>query len=297
MKRIFYLIVCLVVLSCDKDDVSLSDDLKLESYYALYMDYGPNIDPLYGTGESFPLVQLEYSKNKLVRRKGDFLLIFNSLGYVFNSIFYKEIVDEISYSKNKIFIEKKSYSPNINQLHNRLRTIDLSGDGLMIKKTILELGEGGSSDIDTLITLYTYDSEKLLKHTHSETRNSSYFEYFPDINGVKYFDDAEYYYSKDNLDSIVTIRRNFEEQTEIYKPNIKTVEVFSNYYNASNPTKNLFMFEETFKRSLSKNNYTSYKNSIYTYSNDGVLNSTPSSESGKTWEYAYDEEGNIILGL
>ncbi|OYX26246.1 MAG: hypothetical protein B7Z06_05990, partial [Flavobacteriales bacterium 32-35-8] len=115
--------------------------------------------------------------------------------------------------------------------------------------------------------------------------------------GIKYFEDALYYYSNNNLDSIVTIRQNYKEQTGIYAPTRKSVEIFGNYDNESNPTKNLFMFDETFKRSLSKNNYASYRNSVYTYSIDGVLNSVPSSESGKTWTYAYDEEGNIILGL
>ncbi|WP_157804988.1 hypothetical protein [Confluentibacter lentus] len=293
MKKFILLFVAVSLLSCDKDDVPLNDNLKLESYYALYMDYGPNIDPLYGYGGYYPLVQLEYSKNKLAQRKGDFLLSFNSLGYVFNSSFHEDIVDELSYSKNKIIIEKKSYNPSIDRLYNRLRTIDLSNDGHMIKKTILELGASGNfSDKDTVTIQYTYNQNKLLTKAYLTKKiNSSTI-------GRRFYDNSLYYYNqKDNLDSIITIRQTYEDIDKKLIPIQKIVEVFSNYDNASNPTKNLFMFDETFKRSLSKNNYASYTNSVYTYSNDGVLSSTPSSLSSKNWTYAYDEEGNIRLGL
>jgi hypothetical protein len=281
------------LLGCDKDDISLSDNLRLESYYAYYMDYDPSIDPLFGPGGAFPQVQLEYSKNKLVKKKGDFLSGPGNYGY----IFFEDIVDELSYSKNKIIIEKKSYNPLIDRLYTRLRTIDLSNDGLMMKKTILELGASGNfSDKDTVTIQYTYNSNKKLTETYltKKISSSSIGSY------IRYYENSLYYYNQNNnLDSIVTIRHSYNGNgyNSSYYPSRKVVEFFSNYDNASNPTKNLFMFDETFKRSLSKNNYASYKNSIYYYSNDGVLNSVPGSESGKTWTYAYDEEGNIRLGL
>lgn len=287
--KLFLLFVAASLFACDKDDVSSNDNLKLESYYAYYMDYDPNINLLSGPGGTFPQVQLEYSKNKLARKKGDFMPGPAHYGY----IFFEDIVDELSYSKNKIIIEKKSYNPSIDRLYNRLRTMDLSNDGLMIKKTILELGASGNFiDKDTVTIQYTYNQNKLLTKAYLTKKiNSSTI-------GRKFYDNSLYYYNqKDNLDSIITIRQTYDDLDRKLIPIQKIVEVFSNYDNASNPTKNLFMFEETFKRSLSKNNYASYRNSVYTYSIDGVLNSAPSSESGKTWTYAYDEEGNIILGL
>lgn len=293
LKKLILVFVAVFLLSCDKDDISLRDNLKMENYITGYMNYDPNLYtpyiPPYPGGF---LVQFEYSKYNVVKRKGGFLRVGGNYDG-----FFEDIVDELSYSKNKIVIEKKSYNPQINRLYNRIRTIELSNEGLMLKKTILELGASGRFDeIDTVTIQYSYDSERLLKSSHKKIFDVSYTAYFPNINGLKYFEDASYYYTSKNLDSIVTIIQNFDEQTGIHKPIRKIVEIFSDYDSASNPTKNLFMFDETFKRSLSENNYGSYANETYYY-RDGILDSSPISVYGMSWTYAYDEEGNIRLGL
>ena len=64
---------------------------------------------------------------------------------------------------------------------------------------------------------------------------------------------------------------------------------FGNYDNARNPFKKLYLLEEYFYKSLSKNNY---KNTIVR-SYDENNNITSFSEN--SWDFSYDSSGNIIL--
>ena len=288
MKRIILIVVLLFFISCDKDDISPTDNL-IDGYFMTYMDYDPSsFNIAYIHSEEF-LIKLEYSGNKVIKKKGDYLpsLIQGTFGF-----FSQDIFDEVSYSKNKIIIEKKSFSLII---YPSIRTIELNNEGYMIKKTIPKiLGvSGGDTIIDNFTKEYVYNSQKLLTETYLTKRVN----YSSNPNNLKYYENALFYYNADNnLDSIITIRQSYDEINDNYISTQKVVEIFSDYDNASNPTRNLNIFEETFNRSLSKNNYSSYTKNTYLYSN-GILNPTPSSVLGKNWTYAYDEEGNIRLDL
>lgn len=67
----------------------------------------------------------------------------------------------------------------------------------------------------------------------------------------------------------------------------KVVEEFSNYDSAINPIKNLSLFEETFYRSLTNNNFRKYERKEYDVDNNLIL------FSFKNWTLIYDESGKV----
>ena len=77
---------------------------------------------------------------------------------------------------------------------------------------------------------------------------------------IKHFKESFFHYNlNQNLDSVVS--------NEYYNNLLikKTLEIFRAYDNNTNPVKNLYIFEETFNRSLNENNYSEYEKSVYDY--------------------------------
>ena len=182
-------------------------------------------------------------------------------------------------------------------MYPNLRAIELDNNGLMVKK-INNIVQHTLSNGDTIYNVlskdYTYDSEKLLVKTHQTQKLLNYSEHsnFPD--DIRSYADASYYYTNNNLDSIVTIEHDYIEQEHIYIPKRKRVETFSNYDNSNNPLKSLFIFEETFKRSLSKNNYRTYKKDEYYFIDEIVI---PSSSFQVSHILKYDMNGRIRFDI
>ena len=88
---------------------------------------------------------------------------------------------------------------------------------------------------------------------------------------------SKFYYNKNkNLDSIITkygvphrngVNNNY---TYIYHENTKArqKEIFKDYDNYKNPLKSLIIFDETFKRALSNNNFKTYEKFFINENND-----------------------------
>lgn len=279
MKKIFLIITTLFLIGCSKENDIVVDDNLIKSYHMGYMMDYPSLSLIYHPDDI--LIKLEYSNNKISKRIGD-VYVSNSGGYM--SLFINHIYDEVSYHSNKIVIEKKSSDFNIDPY---VRTIELNKDGTILKKTSYKpVAPGVHTDIDTITTDYFYDSKKVLIKTYSTKRIS----YSRSDNNLRYYEDALYYYNENrNLDSIVTTRYRLKEFSDNeYVFSHKFVETFSDYDDSKNPTKNLNIFEETFIRSLSNNNFRTYTKSTYS--------GTPlrfSAQEGRTWSYYYDAEGTI----
>ena len=105
---------------------------------------------------------------------------------------------------------------------------------------------------------------------------------------------CNYYNQKNNLDSIITIRHSYDEQNNNYAPTRKVVEAFSNYDDFQNPLKSLFIFEETFERSLSKNNYGTYKKDEYYFIDEVVILISTNQISHIL---KYDSKGNVRFDI
>ena len=275
MKRIYILIITIIFFNCSNDDSAFEEENLIQSYFPWYMNY-PDQILANGDGPDANLIKLEYSQNKIVKRVGDII----SVQYLNFSTINQNIYDELSYSNNKIIIEKKSSELEV---HPHKRIILLDRHNNIIKKTIHKLGESSNySDIDTITTQYKYNSKNLLVETYLTKKNNY------STNSFKYYEKAFFYYNQNNnLDSIVTNRYSYNEINMEHEFSQKTVEIFSDYDNSKNPTKELHIFDETFARSLSENNFKAYRKDLY-YAPRVLISS-----SSRTWEYSYDSDGNI----
>jgi len=169
------------------------------------------------------LIYFEYdANNQIIFRNGGIYdgNLDPSTGYKYR--FSDKIYDKLTYEVNKIIIEKKSSSSDI-EIPLFKRTFYLDQQNRVIQKIIETTSPSVKDTID-----YEYNPSGKLVYLSS--RNI----YFPK---ESFF----YYNDSMNLDSIVTKEY---------------------YDNASNPTKNLSFFEEIFNRSLSNNNYSIYDISI-----------------------------------
>jgi hypothetical protein len=252
MKKIFIVFASLsmlLIICCRKDEPIIPAN---SCYYYGYMDYpgyakpDPDVDYT---------VDIIYNGDKIVKRIGDLIAISPSTGY--NYKYTDSIYDELTYFENSISIIKKTSYQGLSILPDE-RVIYLDDQD----KMILEVFPTNSL-FDSIY--YSYDAKGLL--IESKNKKGGYL-----------IESSNFYYnSQKNLDSIIT-HDNLNE-------NIK-VEIFSNYDNAYNPLKQLIIFKETFKRSLSKNNYLKYNMKLFNA--DNILIGS----AEKTWTLNYDENGN-----
>lgn len=259
MKKNLTIVLLIVtsIISCNKKEpIDYPKEDLINSYYINYMNYSDNfiVSP-----SLRPIVNLEYnSQNQIAKRKGGFLEINHATGY--NKMFSDEIFDDLSYSSNKILIEKKTSSTEY-QIPIFKRLISLNNDGKIIQE-ITET-ENNKKTVD-----YQYNTAGRLfssKFKNEYSTNETFF----------------YYNAQKNIDSIVA--KSYSNQLYIGK----TVEIFKDYDDRSNPVKHLFIFEEIFNRSLSLNNYATYIKLLF--DKDNALQSAYETK----WTFTYDENRSI----
>lgn len=277
----------LLNLSCSNDDNNFNNN-NIKSYHGFYTLHESNLihNPFGGDN----LVKIKYdNQNRIVKRIGDIIHISQNAGgggYLHDSIY-----TDLSYSSNKIFLEKKFYPFNgLSYIVDKKDTITVDANNRMIEK--ISYREFNTTPIDT--TAYTYNGDKLTKYitTSLYTDGSSFYS-----RGIK---TSNLYYSNNNLDSIVTIntsKTNWDTEPTLSS---KTTHHFSGYDQANNPFKSLQIFEDCFFRSLSENNFTEYKqtSNSYYYPNGDFTQEPIMSETQvdlyKTWDLMYDEQGDWI---
>lgn len=250
------LIVASIISCSTEEPIDYPKEDLINSYYINYMNYSDNfiVSPSF-----IPIVNLEYnSQNQITKRIGGFLEINPASGYY--KMFSDEILDELSYSTNKIIIEKKTSSTQY-QIPIFKRVITLNNNGKIIQE-ITET-ENNKKTVD-----YQYNTAGRLFCSKFENEYST--------------NETVYYYNvQKNIDSIVA--KSYSDQ--LYTG--KTVEIFKDYDDVSNPLKHLFFFEEIFNRSLSLNNYASYEKLLFD------KNNTLQSAYETKWTFTYDEKGSI----
>lgn len=247
-------------MGCNSDDQSSTTPeptYHINEYYFNHMMY-PN-----GVMENLDnLVKIEYDTNlNITQRKGGYTAFDPATGYAF--IFTDVLYDQLTYSSNQIFIEKKTTSTF--SVPKFERKIFLDNQHRMIKKAIFR--EFDLTPRDTFY--YSYNANGKLIESRNGNINSAH--------EVSSF----YYNSANNLDSIVT------QKYQAATIQSKVVEEFSNYDSAANPVKNLFLFEETFYRSLTQNNFRKYERKEYDADDHLTFSSF------KNWTLIYDESGNV----
>lgn len=259
--KILSLLAILSFASCSTDDDNIESEKNIQSYYTGYMDYE------FFAGGS---VRIEYdSQNRIIKRIGGLMPIPASVGSVGYN-FSPDVTEDIVYNNNEIKITRNI--PNVNLFFERKMIVD--SKNRIIKKIIYKQAPEVNDSI-----FYSYNNLNQIEETLRLNGR-------PENSQIKIYQKAKYHYNQQqNLDSIVTI--NFEggsvdTGTEIYR----TVEKFSNYDNAANPLKKLIIFDETYLRAISKNNYAKYEN--LGYKNNELIQQNTSN-----YNYKYDASGNI----
>ncbi len=267
MKKTYLLLFILIIISCNNDDEPLIKE-KIDSYHFMFMHYPGSIMT---NSDTDNLVHIQYKNNKIIRRDGGLISANPSSG--FNYVFTDIIYDDVTYSSNELTIELKTYSlENISKFN---RTLKLDNQSRIVQR-IIEKETGYGTEIDTIDFEYNSNG-KLIK---SSSRK------------LVYPKESFYYYNSiENLDSIVTKEYLFNPNIGLLSLRKKIIETFENYDDSTNPTKNLIIFEETFYRSLSKNNYSKYKKEVFNAEGELI-------EDGyRIWELVYDENGMIQFNL
>jgi hypothetical protein len=294
-NRLFYfasLILIITNLSCSSDDDETIvnepiDNFYIESYHGFYAQYNGSLSTFFNYSN---IISFEYDdSNRIIKRNGD---MFNLSpnggggGYLHDSL-YTDLV----YTNNKVRLEKKGTPFVENYIPNNETIIELDAHNRMIKK--IRFQEYDYPERDT--TNYTYSNGKLMSFVKTSNRVSTSGNW-----SVRYFEESDLYYTNDNLDSIVTIYSGKESSVPYTILSKKETQYFSGYDTAENPFRKLQMFEETFNRSLSKNNFTEYRktSNSYHYPNNDYYQ-TPilyptQEEAYQTWSFAYDEDGEWI---
>lgn len=254
--------------SCSGED-NVPSEVQVEyspqSYHFKNMNYpiGMVISPTLDN-----LVKISYDMhNKISMRVGGILHYSSSSGMTTG--FTDEIYDELIYSSNQIKINRKTSSTSFD-IHDFERKLILDNHNRIVKKIIYQ--ESVYPYNDTIN--YFYNSSGQISET---------FKGDLDLFNEK----GKFYYNLNgNLDSIV-LKKHY--QNEPYYS--KEVEVFSNFDNIPNPLKKLIIFEETFTRAISKNNYSKYEKFTYDSSNN-LINT-----EFRNWTLQYDSSGNINFNL
>jgi hypothetical protein len=253
LMRFIQLIMLLLLISCNKD--KFCND-NLEKYPNLVTGYSY---PVFDATEYFEFYLNYDSKGRITKRIGGFLNYSNPIGFLY---FSNNVFDTIIYKKDTIRVRTILNGETNGQFHEYLlgeKIIQLNSNGQYIKSY---------SDIYSPRYYYYNDKNQI-----SETLDSI-------ISTPEniYVSSAKYFYSENgNLEKIERrlIRDMFSTEVQIDT----TYTYYSNFDNASNPFNELQIFNDTFLRSLSKNNFSKYT----------------SLDATGDFTFSYNECGNIIF--
>jgi hypothetical protein len=245
MKKISFVLVAIFIIGCTNDEPNSENVIN-------YMDisineYNFNLNE--GSQYNYTPNNIIFEKlnGNVVKRKG-YPIVATSIPGSQNYFTYN-IYDTIFKENNKITIFNKVIPFNgITSIAPNKKEFFLNNDGKIIYK-INYNQEYNNSDNDTVF--FDYLDTKIIK-----TYSKNY--------GTKTKESNFYYNTNQNLDSIVTNFYSYDYQLNqmIVVPTYE-VETFEQYDNVSNPFSSLTIFDDMFKRSLSKNNYKLHKITQY----------------------------------
>lgn len=289
MRQILLFAILLLVIACSSSDNNEANEIvgveneenidnddndltggdteipnNINSYMLYYMQYPRQTNP----GDLTKLVSIKRNnENSITRRTGGVYDANLDPAVGFQYRFSVRIYDEVIYKENMVIIEKKSDDPTL-VIPIFKRTLILDQNQRIVQK-IIETTE--PNKIDTLDLDYNASGKLSTMISRDNTNPKEIFFYLN---------------SKDNLDSIVT--NEYNEELVLTK---KIIEKFMDYDNSENPTKDLFIFEELFPRSLSANNYSFYFLDEHTI----TPNSAQRFSTYREWNLKYKNDGSVIF--
>lgn len=269
----FLVIIILFLLSCRSDEVvNIEQELmptKINFAITNPLELGNS-----STDNNF---EFQYdNQQRLIKKIGGFIPLSGSTG--FSGFFSKNVATQIVYENNLATVSEISLDTNLTLTPNR-RIFTITNNQITEKY------------IPSTVTTNTWNNKKLV-YKYLSNQLSEIVTSYPDMP----------YDPNDPYDYILTYSDKFEfnnsgnltKITKIEKHNDiiyggKTEITFGNYDTAKNPFKKLYLLDDSFYRSLSKNNYRLMQQKVYDNNNNVV------SFSENSWDFKYDSSGNLIL--
>lgn len=272
MKNIFILFfISIILFSCSRDnedEITDNDEPLITKMSSLVLYSGFTFNSNMDLN-----VYFQYDNDKrLTRKTGGFLPVSGSTG--FGGSFSDKVFTTLVYSGNTVLIENFSSSPDFTVPKNSKYFI-LNNNNQIFEREFEDGHEYNYKKQE-----YKYTSGKLTEIFTTLPK----MPFYPPDDFIETYLEKFYYDSKGNL-----TKSEYIFQKDGLNTNEKIVRTFEDYDNSYNPWKRLYLLDEFFYRSISKNNFRTYKVVRYQENGEITLNSQQS------WSFNYDSSGNIII--
>lgn len=265
LSAVYVPIVAFFITSCSKSDTAVDNPstpiIKVDSVQEKYLF--TNETRVTGSVLNGTAV-IQFNDNQVVKRAGAYVSYLDNGNFVSN--YTTSLYDTVIYqSPNSLTMLQKTYDLRFT-VPPLKREITLE-DGLLKKK----ITYGLRADLPNDTVYYYYDNNKRIQRTEK------YF--LHDYVVRTYLFDAS-----GNLTRVSSVRKGK------VTGNVTAMEdeEFGGYDNKPNPLKRYFLWDDLYLRSLSANNFTTFK---YTYVN--VSANTPPEVYQLKWTLVYDSNGKV----
>ena len=266
MKKLFYLSLALGLFSCSSSDNTIEDNsppppvIQTEKAYVYCADGVGTINPK-------EYYEFTYENGNLTNVKGRFLPVFFQM---FN-MFFSNLITTLSYDNNKIKVSALEFDSTMK--HDEY--LYYMENGRPAKVEYYYVYQTGNSPIVYTKT-YTYEQDKVKKIV-IKFNNAANTEYA-----------TTYYYDNNNN---LTKSEMFETGNGVTYQ--QTTNTYSDFDNAANPFKKLYLINDVFyEKSLSANNFRIKESVVERLNpNSGI----PPKTSKKIWTYKYDVNGQVSI--
>lgn len=211
------------------------------------------------------------NQEKLTKKIGGFLPTSGSTG--FGDVFSTDLYTTLIYMNNKVTVEN-FYNSSIYTVPKNSKYYTINSQFQIVEKEI-----PGSSLYHFKKQTFHYNNN-VLDEIKTTLPNMPYY---PPDGYIETYSEKFFYDGSKNL-----IRTEYYELRNGVREGEKIIRTFGDYDNSYNPFKRFTLLDEYFYRSLSKNNFRTYREER-TYEYGGSNTSTQS------WTFNYDGNGNIIL--
>lgn len=211
------------------------------------------------------------NQEKLTKKIGGFLPTSGSTG--FGDVFSTDLYTTLIYMNNKVTVEN-FYNSSIYTVPKNSKYYTINSQFQIVEKEI-----PGSSLYHFKKQTFHYNNN-VLDEIKTTLPNMPYY---PPDGYIETYSEKFFYDGSKNL-----IRTEYYELRNGVREGEKIIRTFGDYDNSYNPFKRFTLLDEYFYRSLSKNNFRTYREER-TYEYGGSNTSTQS------WTFNYDASGNIIL--
>ncbi|MPT32566.1 MAG: hypothetical protein E2600_13075 [Chryseobacterium sp.] len=276
MKKILYILfVGITFLSCSRDtnDEVIENDEPLVTKMSLIL-YPNSLS--YNNADLSFIFQYDNEK-RLIKKTGGFLSVSGSSG--FGGFFTDKIYSSLVYNGNNVTVEDFSTSSDFTVPKNSKYFI-LDNNKRIKQKDVPSNVINSYRDIRLV---YTYNNSNQLTEINTTLPNMPYDPTDP-YDYIETYLEKFYYDSKGN----VTKTEYFEQRNGVNK-GIKIIRTFEDYDSSYNPWKRMYLLDDFFYRSISKNNCRKYN--VIRYEENGEI----SLNSQQSWTFNYDSNGNIII--